>query len=186
MISGVSQGSILCPILVNVFPNDLLEVLKNYDIYFSADDSTILGASKNGETLLETLKNESELVVNCFRNNNMIVNPDKFQFILLQESVKQVIQKKLQIDSNEVKCDNLVMLLGITIYNRLSLDDHISKLDNKASMQLNSIFRQEIHLSKRIGSFIYSNFNYCPLVWHFNINKSIEKMENMHKRCLRL
>ena len=37
-----------------------------------------------------------------------------------------------------------------------------------------------------INSFIYSNFNYCPLVWHFSTNKSIEKTENIHKRCLRL
>ena len=37
-----------------------------------------------------------------------------------------------------------------------------------------------------LNSFIYSNFNYSPLVWHFKINKSIEKIENIYKRCLRL
>ena len=36
------------------------------------------------------------------------------------------------------------------------------------------------------NSSIYSNFNYCPLVWHFSTNKSIEKIENIHKCCLRL
>ena len=37
-----------------------------------------------------------------------------------------------------------------------------------------------------LNRFIYSSFNYCPLVWHFSTNKSIEKIENIHKRCLRL
>ena len=37
-----------------------------------------------------------------------------------------------------------------------------------------------------INSFIYSNFNYCLLVWLFNANKYIEKAENIHKRCLSL
>ena len=37
-----------------------------------------------------------------------------------------------------------------------------------------------------LNSSIYSNFNYCPLVWHFSTNKSIEKIENIHKCCLRL
>ena len=58
-------------------------------------------------------------------------------------------------------------------------------------MQLNAIFRLKKCMSQKeleviLNSFIYSNFNYCPLVWHFSTSKSIEKIENIHKRCLRL
>ena len=56
-----------------------------------------------------------ESAVNWFRNNNMIVNPDEFQLMFLQKSTKQVIQEKLLIDSNEIKFENLVSLLGNTI-----------------------------------------------------------------------
>ena len=56
-----------------------------------------------------------ESAVNWFRNNNMIVNPDEFQLMFLQKSTKQVIQEKLLIDSNEIKSENLVSLLGNTI-----------------------------------------------------------------------
>ena len=57
----------------------------------------------------------SESAVNWFRNNNKIVNPDEFQLMFLQKSAKRVIQEKLQIDSNEIKSENLVSLLGNTI-----------------------------------------------------------------------
>ena len=82
-------------------------------------------------------------------------------------------------------------LLSITIDNRLSFDDHISKLCNKASMQLNTIFRLKKCMSQKelevvLDSFLYSNFNYCPLVWCFSTNKLIEKIENIHKHFLRL
>ena len=77
------------------------------------------------------------MAVNWFRNNNMIVNPDKFQLMLLQKSRKKVIQEKLQIDNNKIKSQNWLALLSITTDNWLPFDDHISKLCNKASMLLN-------------------------------------------------
>ena len=106
-------------------------------------------------------------MVNWIRDNNMIVNPDKFQLMLLQNSTKQLIQGKLKIDSNETESENLVTLIGVTIDNRLSFDDHISKLCNKASIQLNVIFKLKKYMGQKefevvLNSFIHSN--YCPLV----------------------
>ena len=37
-----------------------------------------------------------------------------------------------------------------------------------------------------INSFIYSNFNYCPRVWHFCSCKTTNKIEQIQKRCLRI
>ena len=35
-----------------------------------------------------------------------------------------------------------------------------------------------------INSFILSNFNYCPLVWHFSSCELIRKIEKIQKCCL--
>ena len=59
--------------------------------------------------------------------------------MFLQKSTKKVIQEKLQIGNNEIESENSVALLGITTDNRLSFDDHIAKICNKSSMQLNAI-----------------------------------------------
>ena len=37
-----------------------------------------------------------------------------------------------------------------------------------------------------INRFIFSNFNYCPLVWHFCSCKSSQKIEKIQLRCLRI
>ena len=117
----------------------------------------------------------------------MIVNPDKSQLMLLEKSTKKVIQEKLQIDNNKIKSENSVTLLGFTIDNRLSFDDHNSKLCNKASMQLRlKKYMNQKGLDLVLNSFICSSFNYRLLVWHFSTNKSIEKIENIHNSCLRL
>ena len=37
-----------------------------------------------------------------------------------------------------------------------------------------------------LNSFVYSNFNYCPIVWHFWSAKLVEKMEKIQERALRI
>ena len=37
-----------------------------------------------------------------------------------------------------------------------------------------------------INSFIYSNFNYCSLVWHFCSKKSKRKIDKVQEKCLRI
>ena len=36
-----------------------------------------------------------------------------------------------------------------------------------------------------VQSFVYSNFNYCPLVWYFSSTKSLQKIEKIQERALR-
>ena len=75
------QRPVLGQILFHIFLNDLVQVLKNSDIYNFADDNAISVVPKNRDTLLETLINKSRLVVNWFRNNNLIVNPNKLMLL---------------------------------------------------------------------------------------------------------
>ena len=75
---STSKGVSSVPIF-NIFLRDLPEVLKISNIFNFADDNAISVSSKNRDTLLETLKKELESNVKWFRNNNVIVNPHKFQ-----------------------------------------------------------------------------------------------------------
>ena len=37
-----------------------------------------------------------------------------------------------------------------------------------------------------LNSFVYSNFNYCLLVWHFCSAKSVKKIKKIQERALRI
>ena len=191
LISGVLQGSILGPILFNIFLNDLLTTLENSEIYNFADDNTISSISKEKQALLTTLEKDSEKAIDWFRQNNMIINPEMFQSMILQRSGNSDMHT-IEIDGNRIWTTDSVDLLRIRIDNRLTFDDHIFTLCNKASMQLNAVGQLEHYLGKKeleviINSFIYWNFNYCPLVWHFfSSRKVLRKIENIHKCCLRM
>ena len=58
-------------------------------------------------------------------------------------------------------------------------------------MQLNALNKLRKYIGEKqmeilLNSFIYSNFNYCPLVWHFSSCKSTAKIEKIHKRSLKM
>ena len=58
-------------------------------------------------------------------------------------------------------------------------------------MQLNSVSRLQRFMGKEqkealINSFTFSNFDYCPLVWHFCSCKSSPKIKKIQFRCLRI
>ena len=107
----------------------------------------------------------------------MIVNPDKFQAIILDKKKSNLTNILLTIDSQTIKSVPLVELLGIHLDDKLNLNMYISNICRSAANQLNALIRLKSYLnfnSKRvlINSYIISNFNYCPLVWIFSTAKS--------------
>jgi hypothetical protein len=96
----------------------------------------------------------------------------------------------LNLDGNKIDCEKEVKLLGVTIDCQLKFNTHISNICKKASRQLNVLKHIGKHLTK-LGrltiyfSFIMSNFNYCPIVWHFCGEINTRKIEKIPERALR-
>ena len=68
---------------------------------------------------------------------------------------------------------------------------HINNLCRKAASQINALKRLSLFMGMTekmilMQSFILSNFNYCPLVWHFCSKRDTDKMEKIQKRTLRI
>ena len=144
--------------------------------------------------LLKTIENsgrESWIVTDWFKENKMIINADKFQAIIVKRNLDMFNQYTLNIDGNQVTSEKSVKLLGINIDIKLSFDEPVSLICQKASNQLNAISRLHRYFGFKekevlINSFVYGNFNYCSVVWHFCSAKSVRKIEQTGTRALRI
>ena len=172
ILSGVPQGSILGAILFNTFINDLFLFIKNASLHNYADDNSLETFARELDELVELLSNEANTAVEWLEENNMIPNPKKFQAIVsCKNKSTDTLGIPIQIKEQIIYSKESVLFLGITLDQKLKFDQHISNLCKKAASQLNALYRIKRYLTVEIktilvNSFIYSNFNYCPHVWH--------------------
>ena len=165
--------------------NDFFYFILLATVHNFADDNTLACFSKTIQELIGSLESECEVALNWFNENKMIVNPRKFQAI--------IIDKRKQDHTNEIfkiQVATQVRLRRVEIDNKLNFEQHINRICKSAANQLNALIRLKRFLGFQerialVNNFVLSNFNYCTLVWMFASSKSLTKTENVHKRALR-
>ena len=190
LLSGVPQDSILGPILFNIFINDLFLFTNEIELAIFADDNKIYTTKKIVEELIKLLEKESKSAIDWFEINNMIVNSNKFQAMILSSDKKEK-KHDLKINDSIISPEKSVTLLGIEIDNKLNFLKKVANICRKANNELNAIGRIQNFLGKEeketnINSFVYSNFMYCPLTWHFCSKSSQNKIEKIQYRSLKM
>ena len=80
---GVPQGSILGPLLFNIFINDLFYFIEKCSLYNFADDNSLSNAATTLGELKINLQHDSKICINWFYENGMEANPSKFQFMVI-------------------------------------------------------------------------------------------------------
>ena len=85
MQKGVPHGSILGPLLFNIFINDIIHELQGVcSLHNYADDNTICCSHSDMNILKINLEKSANLALKWFENNHMKANPSKFQAILFK------------------------------------------------------------------------------------------------------
>ena len=77
----------------------------------------------------------------------MIINPDKFQAIILDKKKSNLTNIPWTIDSQTIKSVPSVELLGIHLDDKLNFNLHISNICSSAANQLNALIRLQSYLN---------------------------------------
>ena len=192
---GVPQGSILGPLLFNLFINDIFYFVGESKIANYADDTSTYVAKHGIFPLLHALKSETSIVLNWFKINEMKSNSDKCHMIVaenehrppyISNSFIYLVDEKVFLQNEKV-----VKLLGGWIDDKMIFDQHIKMVLKKGNQKLHGLMRvakytTEEKLRILMKTFIESQFKYCPLVWMFHSRQIRDRINRLHERALRV
>ena len=130
--------SIICPFI------------QNSDICNCTDDITIFTCNKNLDNIVHRLENDCSLALEWFADNFMKLNADKCHLLVLgQRCDDPVTVVTVRIGSGDVVNSSEEKLLGVQIDSKLSFDNHVSKLCQKASNKLYALARISPYMDHR-------------------------------------
>ena len=129
LLNVVPQGSILGPLLFNIYINDMFLLVPGINIANYADDTTPHATSETLDSLIQILEENTNNIIKWFRFNYMKSNEDKNYLIITNCN-----NTTATIGDHTIECSQVVKLLGLDIDNILNFNDHISKIfKNKSS-----------------------------------------------------
>lgn len=193
--AGVPQGSVLGPILYNIYCHDMPD-FKDCECATYADDTCLFSSHEYGDTLVNNLQSGINNLVNYFNKWKIKINEEKTQAVFFSRKRKSCFFPKTQIKINNIPIpwSGHIKYLGVYMDKKLIYELHIKKQIEKfclAKGMLYPLIKRKSPLSNEnkiiLAKVIFQSILLyaCP-VWGVCAASHIKKLQICQNKLLKM
>ena len=162
---GTVQGSILGPVLFNLYLSPLLE---KEEMTSYADDSYLIKASKTKEIALQRLQFQCKKVENWMTGSGLKVNIEKTELVIFHRLDTSV--GTIKLNNLEIVSKKEMSVLGLIFDSKLEWSTQVEKASRKArsSLQGLRVINKYFTIPEKLTlltSLFYSRLYYGSQIW---------------------
>lgn len=171
LTASVPQGSILGPLLFDLYINDIVNIDDTISYIIYADDTSVFFSGDNADQIIVRANQYLDKLNAWTISNSLIINVNKTKAVLFRSrNTKCTYMPFLSLGGNNIDIVENVKVLGIIFNEHMLWDETVQQISNKLSKVVGIIYkyRNMIPISVMLliyKSLFYTHYNYCFLVW---------------------